>query len=413
LAPNVVHHIHFGPGKFGLGCVIPVLKQVNHPATSFNTILVAYKGNLSLLDRKQRFDCYEAIREQHKYFLSVRDNSEAPAEVGNITDVLYIDSECDRVRILEYLTDPSTVLVTTALGSGISGVAELLVRGLRRRSKNSDGTSNLFVIGCEDPLLYTDTLELQLSESIERLGSKPEEILKGVFFPRVVVDRICPNRPQLTHGQALVADVEPFFQWIVMQDADAPSTLTDLLGPPIRIVTSVDEFDFLEKRKAWLVYSMYLAIAFFAHVRCTPSLRDALVDPYIAARLRLIQEALGTALYSYGSALDLEISEVDLVGICQYAAQMMLRISGGPDYPIRRILADWLLWTGDVKKFQDFLHKSLLRTVEPIDYFLRSDLANSRPDLAAALTELLLHKIHLLEKVSSTLRTLEPAVLVA
>lgn len=140
----------------------------------------------------------------------------------------------------------------------------------------------------------------------------------------------------------------------------------------------------------------HLAIAFFARAKGINSLRGALDSPYVLSNVQAVQDGAAEALFRYGHAHDINTTEGEISNINQFKEAVLERTRNGPeDYP-DRILADWLEWR-DPRKLRSFLQKSILRSIEPIEELVQADVLAERPKVASALTQLLIHKIRLLE----------------
>lgn len=202
-----MYHIHFGPGKLGLGFVLPTIKEMQL-TPGLQTVLAARQGDLSRSGRPERASCYEAIRDQREYQLFIQNKDQRTTRDIQDIDLVYTDDDHPEL-LLKYLAHPNTVLITTALGlSGLADVTILLERGLRQRS-GVPGASDLIIIACENPPLNSSQLRADVTE---KLGTDADKVLRGVSFIDALVDRVCPAHCRIIDGRVIVESVETFRQ---------------------------------------------------------------------------------------------------------------------------------------------------------------------------------------------------------
>jgi hypothetical protein len=226
-----------------------------------------------------------------------------------------------------------------------------------------------------------------------------------VGFLNAIVDRVCPTECRLEDGTAIV-ETEKFRQWIVLKDdLDALKIVDDhpFLTSPIEVISSSEEFEFLEKRKRWLVNGTHVAAAFFARSIGVNSLPLALEDEYVLKNVQSVQDGCAQALF-INAASSTTAAYND---IREFGRRVIDRIKNGPEDTADRILMDWINWPGDPPQAEDgglvlselagLLNKSVLRSIEPIEELLQADALVKYPEIASAVTQLLIHKIRYLQ----------------
>lgn len=371
---DIQNIIHFGPGKLGLGFVVPNLSD----GTGKRPVRLILSARYNSANR----DVYEILKNKCSYDLVFESPKGPRTERIDNFELIYLDSEQD--ILTDHLALPQTCLITTAVGSsGIYAVAGIIAQGLAKRASDKN-FSPLIILACENPPIDSEILRNIVRENLHSAGFDVEKALSNVFFHKAIVDRVCPRDPAIDSDGRISVPTEEFSEWIIL-NSNGECGIDEII-PSIKIVNSEKEFRFLEKRKTWLVNSTHLITAFYAWHAGIYRLRDALGDKEIYNHVRLLQDAFIAALYHFGLVNEVNTRESQLETLRQFADGVLTRLIDGPEDTNDRILADWYKWQGGLKEFKSFYEKAFLRVGEPIKILIEKGLLNANPEASIPLT---------------------------
>ncbi len=342
--------VHLGAGPLGLGLTLPILARPGRRIRVFN---------------RQRDD---GPRDAHRvlanylqphYFAllgneaqrSNRTDNAVKVDLDSFTFLPYVTGRYadNGNHFLQSLADPECHLLTTAVGAGrLADYAPLIASAIVRRAQSVGcQESHLYVIACENRVANSHFLR---DEVLRHLVSDDQAIaytVSHVHFLNCSVDRICDEveiRTILdTDGDAQLVPVVLAERYgeIVIDAADVPTDreqeLRDLFPADLRevyIAKSHDAFQFLYRRKSYIVNGSLLALAIYAAEYKLETLLEISGQPEILSRLRLLHGVMGWDLHVYGRVtLGLTIPETDLEGdkgIFAYTDEFLHRIADNP-----------------------------------------------------------------------------------
>ncbi len=291
-------HVHLGAGSFGLGFVAYFGHKIG-----MQVVLV----NRTSQDEKsaKRNDGLERRKEYKVNILS----DTVSSEYIPIHEFLYMDRS--RSELIQRVTDSSTVLLTTALRTGLENCVPLIAEMIVARVRAAVDT-RLFVMACENRLDSS-----WLYESV-RTACREEEVREGierhVSFVPCVVDRICTKSRYIVDEDKVIVDTEPYAKWII-QRSDHTGELEELLAPLIgdEVVEFVDSVDPYKLRKRWLVNGPQLLAAILAKAVGETGIHRFLRTPANAELFREIQEEAleGVVISTNGFFSRTELSELN------------------------------------------------------------------------------------------------------
>ncbi len=251
-------HLHFGPGRLGLGLVVDAANQAE-----FRTHLVG------------------------------RENDEAPPEKfaleltgeGTKTLAFISYSQAERFEQLEpeareAIATPMPMLMTTALGAELGRCGDLIVAVAQARPRE-ERAATVF-IACEN-----DT-----GRHYEELKRRLQAL--GVDCRATMVNRLCPERtPDEEDERRTVVRADPHAEWLIEGEGRAE---------PLVRLGALDQVDFVADvkpfatRKRWIVNGTHVALALFARAVNQPSIRTAARDPESRAQVEELQDEMIAAL---------------------------------------------------------------------------------------------------------------------
>lgn len=365
--------IHFGPGKLGLGFVVPNFSPRGQEA--LRLILSArYESKTRAV--------YETLKNKRQYDLIFESSNGPRTERIDNFELVYLDSEQN--TLTDLLALPQTCLITTAVSRGISDIAAVIALGLVKRTSTKDALP-INIIACENPPLDSMILKDKVRENLQSAGFNIEKAFSNVSFNNAIVDRVCAKELSINSDGNISVPTEEFSEWIIL-NPDGECRFAELI-PSIKVVTSEEEFLFFEKRKTWLVNSTHLITAFYAWHAQIYRLQDALRNEEIYNHVRLVQEAFVNALYYFGVETGVNSEESQLDSLRKYADKILLRFRNGPIDTTSRILSAWIEWEGGLEEFKSFFNKAFLRIGEPLNILIDKGFLREKPEVAVSLTE--------------------------
>lgn len=276
---RLLQHVHVGTGALGLGLIAWSGSQAG-----LSLILANRAHGSPSLERNR------ILAKTHEYYLIFADEEEKEPERVNFTDLFFTDRDYD--RFIATVSDPKTILLTTALKQGLEPSIPLLKDALVARVEAAISTP-LYVVACENAL---DSLTLH-KKIVSILPANIDLPLfnQTIAFVPCVVDRMC-NEPWFNKATGRVeVEVESFAQWILKHDHSYSPFLEEYL----RCQATQYYIDFVEniepyiRRKRWLVNGPHLLIALNALADGYDRL-DRYLQEYSPARElleRLLEEA--------------------------------------------------------------------------------------------------------------------------
>jgi len=397
-----IYHIHFGPGKLGLGLVVPTFRGINGELNATDqTIVVARKNNQ-----------YKPIRQTRKYDLRISHKDEESVRVIDNIHLLYSDRRKDRQELYNYFTQPKCILITTAVARGIYDVLPQLLYGLERRWTNNI-LNNVYIVACENPPFSSDEIKRFLIDEIRkrwRNNSKRKKLmleqLERVIFLNTVVDRICCVEPQVKDGKVVVSGVEKFSNWYVLGPKDRPNVieeLTQFLPSSIALVSSEEKFKFIERRKLLLVNGSHYILALYALGNNIQTIQDVFNYPEEIKQLQLMQAGFVLLLNQEAKRSKLDIEETKIKSLLEFKNQVNERLQMGPSDNVNRVLHDLTNWKGEMSTLHTILDKNILRAVTPVEKMLTIKRLVRQPEYAIAFVGFLVNFIKTLQKVVSSI----------
>ncbi|HWP38032.1 MAG TPA: hypothetical protein VNL18_10815, partial [Gemmatimonadales bacterium] len=289
--------MHLGSGALGLG-------------------FVAYLGrraglNVVLANRRQgsgSFRRNESLKLTRRYRIDVV--GEIPSsEWVQVQELLYTDSDIE--ELLARVSDPSTILLTTALKDGLARTVPVISRLIEARVQAAP-QSPLFVIACENRLDST-WLRTQITE---HAGVDPS-VDHTVHFLPCVADRICSEVRYDEDSQYVFVMAEPYARWTIEKThhtAPLEQALRNLAEEGV--VEFVGDIAPYRTRKLWLVNGPHLVLAILARKAGEPRLNVFLRSGLNALLFRRIQEGFSEAVRLRTAAFvttDLEFFNVEIL----------------------------------------------------------------------------------------------------
>ncbi len=234
-------HIHFGPGKLGLGLVAAISSKAGL--------------DLHLIGR---VDSQPDL--SPGYTLRVRGIGGIERD-ENVTITSFSKADCwdhlDPKVQAALIEAPELLLTTSVTTKGLSARQHFVLDLVRRRKASPHAQSTIFIAAEND----TGPNYPKLAHELGALG---------VDCRRTVVDRLCTQ----THIDPItgiyVVTVDELAQWIIEGDPSTSRTLGALAQSSF--VWFVPDFEPFEVRKRWLVNGVHLALAITAHARPMPSI---------------------------------------------------------------------------------------------------------------------------------------------
>lgn len=261
--------LHFGAGNIGRGFIGLLL--------SSNGFQVSFADVSDVL--------IDAIKEEGKYRVILADESH---EAISVEGVLGINSAKEPEALKEAVLQAD--LITTAVGVNIvPHIGRSLLEGIKERL-HQEKVTPFSIIACENAVGATKVLKEALYEGL----SEDEKTLAEMYigFPNSAVDRIVPMQK---NENPLDVQVEPFFEWVVEEDA-VKGELRSLEG-----VHYVKDLTPYIERKLFTVNTGHAATAYFGLLKGHETVLQAMKDEEVVTAVRgVLKETSAYIVKSYG-----------------------------------------------------------------------------------------------------------------
>jgi len=261
--------LHFGAGNIGRGFIGLLLAQ--------NGFQVTFADVSEVL--------IDAIKKEGKYRVILADESH---EAIPVEGVFGINSAKEPEALKEAVLKAD--LITTAVGVNIvPHIGRSLLEGIKERLHQGKVTP-FSIIACENAVGATKVLKEALYEGL----SEDEKSLADMYigFPNSAVDRIVPIQ---NNEDLLDVQVEPFFEWVVEEDA-VKGDLRSLIG-----VHYVKDLAPYIERKLFTVNTGHAATAYFGLLKGHGTVLQAMKDEEVETAVRgVLKETSAYIVKSYG-----------------------------------------------------------------------------------------------------------------
>jgi len=261
--------LHFGAGNIGRGFIGLLLAQ--------NGFQVTFADVSEVL--------IDAIKKEGKYRVILADESH---EAIPVEGVFGINSAKEPEALKEAVLKAD--LITTAVGVNIvPHIGRSLLEGIKERLHQGNVTP-FSIIACENAVGATKVLKEALYEGL----SEDEKSLADMYigFPNSAVDRIVPIQ---NNENLLDVQVEPFFEWVVEEDA-VKGDLRSLIG-----VHYVKDLAPYIERKLFTVNTGHAATAYFGLLKGHGTVLQAMKDEEVETAVRgVLKETSAYIVKSYG-----------------------------------------------------------------------------------------------------------------
>lgn len=261
--------LHFGAGNIGRGFIGLLL--------SSNGFQVSFADVSDVL--------IDAIKKEGKYRVILADESH---EAISVEGVLGINSAKEPEALKEAVLQAD--LITTAVGvSIVPHIGRALLHGIKERL-HQEKITPFSIIACENAVGATKVLKDALYEGL----SEEERALAEEYigFPNSAVDRIVPMQK---NENLLDVQVEPFFEWVVEEDA-VKGDLLNLKG-----VHYVKDLTPYIERKLFTVNTGHAATAYLGLLKGHETVLQAMGDEEVEDAVRgVLQETSDYIVKNYG-----------------------------------------------------------------------------------------------------------------
>lgn len=261
--------LHFGAGNIGRGFIGLLLAQ--------NGFQVTFADVSEVL--------IDAIKKEGKYRVILADESH---EAVPVEGVFGINSAKEPDALKEAVLKAD--LITTAVGVNIvPHIGRSLLEGIKERL-HQEKVTPFSIIACENAVGATKVLKEALYEGL----SEDEKTLAEMYigFPNSAVDRIVPMQK---NENPLDVQVEPFFEWVVEEDA-VKGELRSLEG-----VHYVKDLTPYIERKLFTVNTGHAATAYFGLLKGHETVLQAMKDEEVVTAVRgVLKETSAYIVKSYG-----------------------------------------------------------------------------------------------------------------
>lgn len=261
--------LHFGAGNIGRGFIGLLL--------SSNGFQVSFADVSDVL--------IDAIKKEGKYRVILADESH---EAISVEGVLGINSAKEPEALKEAVLQAD--LITTAVGvSIVPHIGRALLHGIKERL-HQEKITPFSIIACENAVGATKVLKDALYEGLsEKERALAEEY---IGFPNSAVDRIVPMQK---NENLLDVQVEPFFEWVVEEDA-VKGDLLNLKG-----VHYVKDLTPYIERKLFTVNTGHAATAYLGLLKGHETVLQAMGDEEVEDAVRgVLQETSDYIVKNYG-----------------------------------------------------------------------------------------------------------------
>ncbi|MBM7542679.1 mannitol-1-phosphate 5-dehydrogenase [Amphibacillus cookii] len=248
--------VHFGAGNIGRGFIGLLLDRSGYHTTFVDI-------NKQVIDE---------INQKQTYTVILADQAQNQEQVTNISG---INSATNPEAVVDAIVEAD--IITTAVGASILPIiAELLAKGLAKRLKENKPSVN--VIACENMIGGSGLLKDHI---LENMSAQDQSMInKRVGFPNAAVDRIVPNQ---SHEQLLTVSVEPYYEWVVDQEAIKGEK------PNIAGVTYVSDLAPFIERKLFTVNTGHAVAAYLGYNMGFSTIKEAMDSSQV---LSLVKGAL-------------------------------------------------------------------------------------------------------------------------
>lgn len=248
--------LHFGAGNIGRGFIGKVLSDNGYSVTFADV-------NKEIID---------ALNRDTSYTVNIAAENGDSYTVENVSGINTAEQP-DKLKEAVLEAD----IITTAVGVNILPIiAKSIIPHLKERSEDN---RPLNIIACENAVMATNVLKEAVLNEIPDL----DENIVG--FPNSAVDRIVPIQ---TNENILDVKVEPFFEWVVEENAWLGSNKLD-------VVTYVSELMPYIERKLFTVNTGHVAIAYFGRTLDIETVSEAMQNTDVTNFLNKVLNE--TALY--------------------------------------------------------------------------------------------------------------------
>lgn len=248
--------VHFGAGNIGRGFIGKVLHD-NGYAVTFADV---------------NEDIIQALNAESAYTVHIAEEDGASYTIDNVQG---INTAQNPSLLKDAIMDAD--IITTAVGVSILPViANSIAPHLEARAATG---RPLNIIACENAVMATNTLKEAI---LNKTGNFDTDI---IGFPNSAVDRIVPMQ---TNDNILDVKVEPFFEWVIEEDAWAGEGR-------LEGVTYVSNLMPYIERKLFTVNTGHVAIAYYGRTLGLETVSEAMEDERIETFLKEVLSE--TAVY--------------------------------------------------------------------------------------------------------------------
>jgi len=345
-------HVHFGPGKLGLGLVVPLLYPstqmivIGRPSTDWEK--TAHQNIIEVrlnTDENYLFEYYHDPSDQTLNSI-----------IYSIDNGINIMIMSDKIEILRPIIEKADS-ISTALGGDLNSIVDIL------RQANFPKTINLY------PFENNRTDVQQFKVGLQGHN-------ENIKVVNTIADRMCTQRA--IYPKNVIMTCESYFQLIVQGDNNGDVKKLFSTYPKNVIITdNENEYNFYYRRKFWLLNSIHMIMAIYGYAYLTKKnipldawkgilltiIRDAdkdcdkAVDMFIRIQsLRLIIETPNEILKKvFGDKSTDEIYSILIL----YARQVVLRIDNMFD-AINRVLDIDITKSDTIDKLKNKLKDRIL-----------------------------------------------------
>lgn len=238
--------LHFGAGNIGRGFIGKVLSDNGYSVTFADV-------NKEIID---------ALNRDGSYTVHIAAENGESYKIENVSGINTADNQ-DALKQAVLEAD----IITTAVGVNILPIiAKSIIPYIKERA---DSGRPLNIIACENAVMATDVLKEAVLNEVSDVN------LDVVGFPNSAVDRIVPFQ---TNANILDVKVEPFFEWVIEEDAW-------IGNEKLEGVTYVSALMPYIERKLFTVNTGHVAIAYYGRKLGIDTVSEAMEDEKITAFL--------------------------------------------------------------------------------------------------------------------------------
>ncbi len=395
-----VNHLHFGANSSGLGHLIPMIKS--NLGSNVRTTLATKS---QLLDESVS-KSIQAIRDTGQLqVLEYDDKRPIPIEAKTLSNLnlLYYDTEYD--KIVEFITVPSTCVITISVFSALSTIARIIAKGLINRNVGPSKPKALFVLTSANYPFLKDELQDGIKNALKEYDVDDDSILETVEFLDILNERICIDPLQLFPDSLPTITVEKrAYLKIVSPGSSSEGKRTIEFRKRLNLMDNISypESEFRKIRARWLRDEMLVVLSVIAAQEEISSLQEVLRNPTLKARLDGLVTGFAQAVCVYCGDLGLRASEADLniYALKNFAEQQFQRLLKLPAISPDIYLAERLEWDGEPQEVFLFLKKTIFQTVEPINVLVNPTYNVKKPE-PEVYYEVLRYVLYMLELVKS------------